>query len=109
MKGSLAVLLAALSSSAYSGVTYDVPASDIEHIRAEGIGGVGRYILQYKTAFSGDTGCANRDFAFIRYDDTAAKEMYSTALSAFVTGKTLIVTTTGCDSFGNIVQSVGIK
>jgi len=66
------------------------------------------YVLQCTTLFPGDTGCSSRDFAYIRKNDALSKEMYSTAHSALLAGKTIKIYTSGCDSFGNVIQYVAV-
>lgn len=112
MKKVIALTAAAcvvLGQEAAAAVWYDVEASQIRFIRADGRAGYEGYFIQYTQVFPGDTGCNARDFAYIRKNDPLAKDMYSTALSALVAGKPITVATTGCDGVGNVVQAVAIK
>lgn len=99
----------ALGEVASAAVWFDVDASQIQFIRADGRAGLQGYFIQFTQSFPGDAGCSARDFAYIRKNDDLAKELYSTALAAYLAGKSITVGTTGCDAVGNVIQTIAVK
>lgn len=109
-KSALALLAAVVVARPALAVTwFDVDSSQIEHIRADGRAGMVGYYIQFTQPFPGDVGCVARDFAYIRFGDDLAKDMYATALAAFAAGQKIRIGTTGCDSIGNVIQALSIK
>lgn len=72
---------AVLVEPALGEVWFEVDASQVQYIRADGRAGLLGYYIQFTQAFPGDAGCPARDFAYIRWNNDLAKEMYSTALA----------------------------
>lgn len=99
----------ALAEPALGAVWFDVDASQIQFIRADSRTGFEGYYIQFTQSFPGDVGCSPRDFAYIRQSDALAKDMYATAIAAFVAGEKITIATTGCDTVGNVIQAVAIK
>lgn len=99
----------ALGEAATAAVWFDVDPSQIQFIRADGRAGAQGYYIQFTQAFPGDVGCSARDFAYMPKDYDLAKEMYSTALAAYLAGKKITIATTGCDAVGNVIQAIAVK